>query len=153
MEKKGEESVRENQVKLAIGGMLHDIGKVVYRGGDGRNHSKSGYEFLKNEVGLADPAILNCVQYHHGAHLKQAKIPDDDMAYLVYYADNIAAASDRREGMEGEDGFDQTVPLASVFNILNGNNGHSHFAKQVVNVKNGINYPTAQPISMDQGFY
>ncbi len=153
MEKKGEESVRENQVKLAIGGMLHDIGKVVYRGGDGRNHSQSGYEFLKNEVGLADPDILNCVQYHHGARLKQAKIPDDDMAYLVYYADNIAAASDRREGMEGEDGFDQTVPLASVFNILNGNNGHSHFAKQVVNVKNGINYPTDKPISMDQGFY
>lgn len=34
----------EQEVKLIIGSLLHDIGKVVYRQGDDRrNHSQSGY--------------------------------------------------------------------------------------------------------------
>lgn len=37
----------EEQRKIIAGGLLHDIGKVLYRGDDGRNHSVSGYEFLK----------------------------------------------------------------------------------------------------------
>lgn len=54
--------------------------------------------------------------------LKGAKINDDDLAYIVYLADNIAAFSDRRKKDEGEEkGFDLSVPLQSVFNILNGN--------------------------------
>ena len=30
----------ENQVRLTIGALLHDVGKVIYRTGDGRNHSE-----------------------------------------------------------------------------------------------------------------
>ena len=44
----------ENQIKLTIGSLLHDIGKVTYRSGDGRAHSQSGYEFLKNEADVND---------------------------------------------------------------------------------------------------
>ena len=36
--------ITDDQIKLMIGSLLHDIGKVVYRSGDGRNHSQSGYE-------------------------------------------------------------------------------------------------------------
>ena len=42
--------ITDDQIKLMIGSLLHDIGKVVYRSGDGRNHSQSGYEYLKNEA-------------------------------------------------------------------------------------------------------
>lgn len=42
----------DRQIKLVVGSLLHDIGKVVYRSGDGRNHSTSGYDFLKNEAKL-----------------------------------------------------------------------------------------------------
>ena len=42
----------ENQQKIVIGSLLHDIGKILYRSDDGRNHSESGYDFLKNEVKL-----------------------------------------------------------------------------------------------------
>lgn len=78
---------------------------------------------------------------------------EDDLSYITYYADNVAAAMDRREGMDAEDGFDKTVPLFSVFNILNGNHGHQHYAHQVLNPNGEINYPTENPVTMDSGFY
>lgn len=113
--------ITDDQIKLMIGSLLHDIGKVVYRSGDGRNHSQSGYEYLKNEAHISDDEILNCVRYHHGMYLKNASLAEDDKAYVVYYADNVAAFSDRREAEAGEGGFDKAMPLESVFNILNGN--------------------------------
>ena len=143
----------EKQIKLTIGSLLHDIGKIVYRSGDGRNHSQSGYQYLMEEAGIQETEILNCVRFHHGANLKAADIADKDLAYITYFADNIAAAADRREGLEKEDGFDRKVPLASIFNLLNGNHGNCHFAQQVLDVKTGINYPTSEPVKMDEGFY
>ncbi len=145
--------MKDKQIELVIGSLLHDIGKVVYRTGDGRNHSQSGYEYLKELKPEFDGMILDCVRYHHGTHLKGAKLLTDHPAYLTYFADNIAAAVDRREGMETEDGFDKTVPLASVFNVLNNNNGKQHYAHQVLNPKAPINYPTQNSVSMDEGFY
>ena len=44
--------MNDNQRKVIIGGLLHDIGKVLYRSDDGRNHSQSGYDFLKNDVDI-----------------------------------------------------------------------------------------------------
>lgn len=143
----------ENQIKLVIGSLLHDIGKVVYRSGDGRNHSQSGYDYLKNQIGIQDKAILNCVRFHHGCNLRTANVETMDNAYVAYYADNIAASADRREGLETEDGFDREVPLASIFNILNGNHGHSHFRRQVLDPKKEINYPTEEKVVMDEAFY
>ena len=116
----------ENQVRLTIGALLHDVGKVIYRTGDGRNHSASGKDYLENEVGIKDNLVLESIAYHHGSNLKNAKIADDSYAYITYYADNIAASADRREKAEGEGGFDKKVPLASVFNILNGNSQNYH---------------------------
>ncbi len=143
----------DRQIKLVIGSLLHDIGKIVYRSGDGRNHSQSGYDYLKDEANIHDEEILKCVRYHHGSHLKHANISVDDMAYLTYYADNVAAAVDRRESYDMEDGFDKTVPLASIFNILNGNQGKHHFAKQTMNFSKGINFPVAETTIMEESFY
>lgn len=145
--------ITDRQIKLVIGSLLHDIGKVVYRSGDGRNHSQSGYEYLKTEAKIFDQNILNCVRFHHGKNLRTAQVADDDLSYLTYYADNIAAFTDRREAEEGEGGFDKTVPLDSVFNILNGNHEKKHYAMQVLDPHAGINYPTDQPVSMDEHFY
>ena len=143
----------DRQIKLVVGSLLHDIGKVVYRSGDGRNHSTSGYDFLKNEAKIEDAELLNCVRYHHGKYLKNAQIAADDLAYITYYADNVAAFTDRREASEQEDGFDKTIPLDSVFNILNGNHGKSHYAMQVLNPKEDINYPMETPVAMNEHFY
>ena len=113
----------ERQIKLLIGCLLHDVGKIVYRSGsDSRNHSQSGYDFLSGEAGITDSGILNCVKYHHWKMLENANIADDDLCYLSYFADNVAAMIDRREAETEPDGnevFDKDTPLETVFNILN----------------------------------
>lgn len=143
----------EKQIKLTIGSLLHDIGKVVYRSGDGRTHSQSGYEFLKNEAAVEDQSILDCVRFHHGKDINRAGLSEDALAYITYYADNVAAFTDRRDAEEGEDGFDKSVPLASVFNILNGNQGKCHYALQTLDPKGTINYPTKENKELDSSFY
>ena len=112
-----------NQLTLqaTFGGLLHDIGKAVYRSGErGGNHSQIGYNFLKPI--FSDDAwapVLDCVRYHHAAELRKAKNPVA-AACLVYIADNFSAAADRREA-EGENtGFRRDLPLLPVFTHLNG---------------------------------
>ncbi len=145
--------MEDKQIKLIIGSLLHDIGKIVYRAGDGRQHSVSGYDFLKELGSSFDEEILNCVRYHHSINLKHASISNDALAYITYFADNVAAAMDRRESSDGEDGFDKNVALDSVFNILNGNNGKAHYERRMLNPKAEINYPTTEKCSMDESFY
>ena len=120
-------------MQLVVGALLHDIGKVVYRAGaDSRKHALSGEAFLSAEdhVRLHDEEILHCVRYHHAADLRDARIPQDAMAYIVYMADNIASAADRREKdvlEDGEGGFDKNAPLDSIFNLLNGSYSSDHW--------------------------
>ena len=145
--------MQDRQIKLVIGSLLHDIGKVVNRSGDGRQHSISGYDFLKEVHSDFERDILDCVKYHHAANIRNAAIDRNSLAYITYFADNVAAAIDRRESDEAEDGFDRKVPLASVFNILNGNHGNSHYRRIMMDVKEQINYPTTEPCQMDESFY
>ncbi len=150
--------ITDRQIELIIGSLLHDIGKVVYRSGDGRDHSISGHDYLaelnanRQDKKIPDE-VLNCVRYHHGKHLKNAKIADNSLAYITYFADNVAAFSDRRQAEEGEFGFDKKIPLDSVFNILNGNNGKQHYDMRVLNPNADINYPTEDKVQMDESFY
>ena len=145
--------IADKQIKLIIGSLLHDIGKVAYRSGDGRNHSESGYQYLKAETHISDEEILECIRYHHGIYLRKADISKDSNAYLTYYADNVAAFADRREKDEKEEGFDKSIPLDSVFNILNGNHEKKHYAMQILQPKGDINYPTDDDVSLDDHFY
>ena len=143
----------DRQIKLVIGSLLHDIGKVVFRSGDGRQHSLSGRDFLKETRDDFDTEILDCVRFHHAVNLRCANISKDSMAYITYFADNVASAMDRRESDEAEEGFDKSIPLDSVFNILNGNHGKAHYKQKMVDPKEGINFPTTEAVTMDESFY
>ncbi len=143
----------DKQIKLVIGSLLHDVGKVVYRAGDHRQHSDSGCTFLREVRADFDAEILNCVRYHHAANLRTASIDTGSLAYITYFADNVAAAMDRRESSDAEDGFDRSAPLESVFNILNGNAGKAHYNRQMLDPQKGINYPTTDKCTMDESFY
>ena len=145
--------MQTEQIKLLIGCLLHDIGKVLYSAVEGGTHSSSGYNYLLNEIKIEDQEILDCIRFHHAADIKKANLEKNALAYICYFADNIAAAIDRREGKDGEDGFDRYVPLSSVFNLLNGNDGNGHYARQVLDPKAPINYPTASDVKMDASFY
>lgn len=143
----------EGQLKLIIGGLLHDIGKVLYRADDHRNHSESGFDFLKNEIGIDDQDILNQVRYHHAFLLKNASLDENSLAYITYMADNIASAADRREVEDGESGFEKNMALDSIFNILNGNNQHFRYFPKTLDRQEGINFPTQTNVSFDESFY
>ena len=145
----------DEKIKLIIGSLLHDIGKVVYReGSDRRKHSISGYDFLKKEAKIEDPVILDCVRYHHLDVLKNADIKENNLAYIVYLADNIAAFADRRKKEEAEEyGFDMTVPLQSVFNILNGNHQEFYYQPGAMGEKGEINYPSPEKRAFSKEFY
>ena len=149
-------SMNERQIKVVVGSLLHDVGKIIYRTGlDSRNHSESGYDFVKNELSISDTEILNCIRYHHGFLLRGADIPDNDICYLTYFADNIASAVDRRRADDSADNasFAKDVPLESVFNILNGNKEKKHYSQMRVDLDNQINYPTSDKVILSPGFY
>lgn len=141
----------EENVKLAIGALLHDIGKLLYRYNDGRNHSRSGYEYLKDVVHIEDRKILEQVLYHHASLLKNARIENNSLAYITYIADNIASASDRRKTQEEESGFDREMSLQSIFNLLNGNDEKLCYSAEQLNKT--INYPTSVSTGFDEVFY
>lgn len=111
-------------LQSTYGGLLHDTGKAVYRAGGQRgSHSEQGYQFLYGVLpGAGWAPALDCVRYHHAAALRSAAkaLPADSPAYIVYLADDLSAAADRRE-VEGESSsFRRDLPLDSVFTHLNG---------------------------------
>ena len=145
----------EEEVKVVIGGLLHDIGKVVRRS-DGKipNHSQRGYEYLKDEIGIEDISVLNSVLYHHADLLQNANIKENDIAYIVYVADNIASAVDRRTlHDEKAFGFEWNMPLQSVFNILNGNDQMKYYKPKQLNIYDGMNVPSEGKVSFTRDIY
>lgn len=117
-------AVTEIDVEKAA--LFHDIGKVYQRAGKLRkSHSLVGKEVLAPFFDTAHEAILRAIAYHHGADLEKAALPADDISYIIYEADNLAAASDRRSAaVEGEQDtasgqhFVSTLPLGNVFNVF-----------------------------------
>lgn len=131
--------------------LLHDIGKICLRA-DHRlgNHSNAGANFLKQYMDNSPETeqVLRCLRLHHAKALKTAKPLADDFSYIVYEADNIAAAADRREREdEGVDhGFDAQSCLQSVFNIFGEqtSNPVSKYYLRGLNPSDNFNYPTTE---------
>lgn len=57
--------MEQNVYQVTAGGLLHDIGKIIYRAQslDSRAHSKSGYDAMK--AIMEQTEILHCIRYHH----------------------------------------------------------------------------------------
>lgn len=143
----------EQEVKIIIGGLLHDVGKVIYRAGDGRKHSIVGCDFLKEEANIQDAEILDSVKYHHADALREADISKNSNAYITYIADNIASAADRRKREAEDYGFEMTMPLQPVFNILKGNKQEQYYRPMMLTPDGEINYPSTEKKPFDAHFY
>lgn len=112
--------MKEKEI-LIKGALLHDIGKVCYRAMNKRiNYSKLGGDFLEQYLKSNEETerLLNCVRYHHKDYLQKAKLDKNDLAYIVYEADNIASGMDRRENEGEEKGFDPKLNLDSIFSVF-----------------------------------
>ena len=135
---------------LVKGALLHDVGKVVYRANQGTDaHSRRGAAFIEpyfSDMGLKQ-SITHCLKYHHGKELSAAQLKNDDYAYIVYEADNIAAAVDRRDLDEGENTstqkFDKELPLQSIFRVFGGNTSNKplQYYLRGIDVSDHFNYP------------
>lgn len=122
----------DKKTVLYFGSLLHDVGKVVYRGMSGRGtHSRLGAEFVGKEVAALNDAfetpegkaVVEQIRYHHAREMASAAALDaGSLAYITYFADNISAGMDRKN--EGDEDvaahFDRSVNLRKIFNILNG---------------------------------
>lgn len=142
--------MERRKIQLILGGLFHDIGKVLYRYDDGRNHSASGYDYVKEKnSGLNDKEILDQIRFHHAKELRGAELDDDSLAYITYWADNVASEADRRSKDEESDygaydKYDKYVPLETPFNILNSSGAAKQkytYAMQEVYDDGSINYP------------
>ena len=123
----------DDKTILMYGALLHDIGKVVYRGKSERGtHSKLGANFLLNDIaplnvsfdGDAGKRVAEQVRYHHAREIAEADgLANDSLAFITYFADNISAGMDRK--IEGDESlgaaFDKSLKLRKIFNIINGN--------------------------------
>lgn len=145
--------------ECTIGGLLHDVGKVVYRAGlETGRHGACGAKWFSSVMGEREggfAGVTSCIRCHHAAQLRGAKLPQDSPAYVVYIADNIAAGADRRPGLdeEGADGapYDRGMPLASVFNILNGRDAKGSYAPAALAPQAA--YPSAAPRRLETSDY
>lgn len=113
------------RIDIAVkGGLLHDIGKIIFRNDrSSGNHSNAGASFIAEKLTNMENKedIIECINYHHYGVLKNADLKKDSMAYIVYEANNIASGIDRRLIYEEPDSnqfFDEKTPLHSVFNLL-----------------------------------
>lgn len=115
--------MKKETLILTAAGLLHDIGKVIYRAGiiDGRSHSVSGADFIREIT--TEREIEDCVRYHHGKELARTELAENALAYVTYLADNISSGTDRRDReVEGDPDippFDRSLPMEPVFNLLN----------------------------------
>lgn len=149
-------------VNLAvIAADIHDVGKICYRAsGEKRTHSRQGYDFLRPLVGTSEEALqlLRCVKYHHGRELRRVAndLTEDDLAFLVYEADNISAGTDRRDLEEGDpvNQWDIYANLENIFNRFAAEGMPSSFPLKPLDGKEFNNYPVKGIVSAaSQGQY
>lgn len=144
-------------VKIAsIGALLHDVGKVCFRASGGeKTHQELGSDFLRPFCGNteAGEAILSCVRYHHEKDLSDANRKPDDLAYVVWEADRLAAGQDPAEDAAGEENFDSKLPLGNIFNVFDGIAGKSYYPLKKLNADEVINYPQKEQIEAKRDAY
>ena len=149
------------KISLALkAGLLHDVGKVCIRATHERQrHSILGAEFIRSFLAdtEADKQLLRCIKYHHGRELSGAGLDIDDLAYVIYEADNIAAGADRREA-EGDLNdrgakFDSDLCLENIFNVFSGDAEPSYFSLRELDAMKKENFPHGNKSIATQGQY
>ncbi len=131
---------------------MHDIGKIVFRaGGTDATHSEAGCDWLRSVWKQEAAPLLSSLLYHHADSLRHTQIPQNDIAYIAYHADNIAAAADRRSQDAEAKRFDRNLPLSPVFRHMNGSHtGHALLPKPL---DGELRMPVSEELRLCAGDY
>ena len=131
---------------LAKAALLHDIGKLCYRAGltnEPETYPEYGARWLARLLPEDDEAmqqLLRCISYHRRRDFEAVKLKDDDLAYLVYFADTIAFGAEKTERRQ-DDKFDASLCLESVFNYFSDHDTYKrYFLPKEINTGKEINY-------------
>ncbi|MEO0199258.1 MAG: type III-A CRISPR-associated protein Cas10/Csm1 [candidate division WOR-3 bacterium] len=112
------------RLRIALGALFHDIGKVVQRADSNPNtktHQEFGEEWIINNIKPLDLAkeIAVYARYHHtGTHrleLDASRLGRNDLV-LVALSDNLSAGE--RGSLEKDTTFNPAQPLKSIFSSL-----------------------------------
>ena len=131
-------------VKIACGGLLHDIGKII-----DSKEDNSGLSFLVHNAEINDEEILEQIKYNTDDKATEAK--NESLAFVTNFASAIATAANRRK--ENRISFVGNSNIESIFNILNGNNEKKYFLPQALDINEEINYPIDKKENSDLDFY
>ncbi len=134
--------------KIVYSALLHDIGKLIMRAtGERRSHAIIGAEYLKQKD--FDEEVILPVKFHHAKDLREISntIQKDSPLYIVYEADNISSAIDRRKNIAGDNQdmeWKPDVALKSIFSSFKAQAGEKqyYYPLRDLNPDNDINYPT-----------
>lgn len=142
------------EVDVEKAALLHDIGKLIQRAeaNHRQTHAAIGEEFLRRYFTGARKEILHGVAYHHYKELGGAGLPPDDISYIVYEADNLASAADRRareENAAGDNkktfGFNAQSPLYSIFDVFDQRKAGADTAYPIRGLGHKAEYPYPVP--------
>jgi len=112
---------------VALGGLLHDIGKFEQRkSAERKRHPEYGYDFLKK---YSEYVVLPLfARYHHFKDLESYRgdVRTKNLLYIVYEADNISSGERKKIEEEADmKSFDPANPLACIFSSVNLGKGDS----------------------------
>jgi len=129
-------------VKATMAAFLHDLYKLSVRAGIAEgNIDKPGCDFLSELV--SDSEILEAVNYRRTSQQNDAELKKDSVVYIIHMAKLISYGTNYKNIGETEK-YDagSTIPMATVFNILNGNN--LSYCYRMVPLTEKINFPVPQ---------
>ncbi|MGC9123803.1 MAG: type III-A CRISPR-associated protein Cas10/Csm1 [Thermoplasmata archaeon] len=93
---------------LVCASLLHDIGKIENRTNIRTSHEELGFQFLKDNLIVADKRLLDLVKYHHtDRNYLPYELKNDDnfimLLEILKNADNLAASHDRDDKIKEDE--------------------------------------------------
>lgn len=141
----------DRESKLVLAALLHDVGKAIFRQADEKSAvSQSGWLFLRDEAGVEDEEILDCVRYHCPAALGASGLRANSLAYIVATANRIATLAQWQEVEEAAP-FEMSMPLRSIFGRLHGRDQAMYYTPDVL--KEDINNPMEAAERFGETYY
>ena len=150
--------MEQRKLEIILGGLLHDVGKLIPVQGEAKDHGEAGYYFLKGEVGMDNERVLSQVHSHHSFAIQKASLPDDSFAYITYAANKIASVSDFKRDETDYQAQGKKGGLESIFNGIHaaaseeGEAKRYYYKAAVLEADKGIIYPERE-ISTEDAYY